>query len=182
METDVANALSVYGRTKAEGEQKTIENNERSIIIRTSWLYSHFGKNFLKTILRLSEEKEEIEIIDDQWGTPTYARDLASAALTIIDSLDIEKQQRGEVRLDRFGIYHYSNEGKATWYDFAKEIKALFGFNTTIKPIPTSGYPTPATRPAYSVMDKTKIMNSFKLNIPHWKDSLAECRKLFSEE
>jgi len=158
------NPQSVYGASKLEGEQQAFQFNPDSIVIRTSWVYSEFGKNFVKTMLKLMSEREELNVVSDQVGSPTYAADLATAILHIISS----GKWKG-------GIYHYSNEGVISWYDFAVAIKELSGFTCVVNPIPTLQYPTPAKRPAYSVLDKSKIMATFDLPIPDWKKSLATC-------
>ncbi|HNU15684.1 MAG TPA: sugar nucleotide-binding protein, partial [Chitinophagaceae bacterium] len=138
-----------------------------AVIIRTSWVYSEFGKNFVKTMIKLMSEREELNVVNDQVGSPTYAADLADAILQIISSGKWHP-----------GIYHYSNEGIISWYDFAVAIKELSGSNCSVKPIPTSRYPTPAKRPAYSVLDKTKIQAVFGLRLKDWKSSLATCISL----
>jgi dTDP-4-dehydrorhamnose reductase len=158
------NPQSVYGASKLEGEQQAFQFNPNSIVIRTAWVYSEFGKNFVKTMLKLMSEREELNVVSDQVGSPTYAADLATAILHIISS----GKWKG-------GIYHYSNEGVISWYDFAVAIKELSGFTCVVNPIPTLQYPTPAKRPAYSVLDKSKIMATFDLPIPDWKKSLATC-------
>ena len=160
-ESDETNPISVYGQTKLDGEQALINNAEKYYIIRTSWLYSSFGNNFVKTMLRLGEERESLGIIVDQVGTPTYARDLARAILTIMDS---DKKE--------YGVYHYSNEGVASWYDFALSTLRKKHIEVEINPIPTTQFPTPAERPKFSVMDKSKIKTTFGVEIPHWQDSL----------
>ena len=158
---------SVYGKTKLVGELNVQAHCERSMIIRTAWLYSSFGNNFVKTMIRLGKEKPELGVILDQIGTPTYARDLAAAIMTAIN--------KGIVP----GIYHYSNEGVISWYDFTKAIHRLAGINNcNVRPLHTSEYPTPATRPHYSVLDKTKIKRVYGIEIPYWEDSLAECVSL----
>lgn len=158
---------SVYGKTKLVGELNVQAHCERSMIIRTAWLYSSFGNNFVKTMIRLGKEKPELGVIFDQIGTPTYARDLAAAIMTAIN--------KGIVP----GIYHYSNEGVISWYDFTKAIHRLAGINNcNVRPLHTSEYPTPATRPHYSVLDKTKIKRVYGIEIPYWEDSLAECVSL----
>lgn len=153
--------ISVYGLTKLEGEQVVAELLPAHYIVRTSWLYSEFANNFMKTMLRLGTEREELGIIVDQVGTPTYAVDLAGALLDIIAS---EKQA--------YGIYHYSNEGAVSWYDFAQAIFELGKVNVRVKPLKTSEYPTKAARPAFSAMDKTKIKATFGITVPYWKESL----------
>lgn len=160
------NPQSVYGASKLEGEQQAFQFNPDSIVIRTAWVYSEFGKNFVKTMLKLMSEREELSVVSDQVGSPTYAADLAAAILHIISS---GKWQAG--------IYNYSNEGVISWYDFAVAIKELAGSNCKVNAIPTSAYPTPAKRPAYSVLDKSKIMATFDLPIPGWKKSLVTCLK-----
>ena len=155
---------SVYGKTKLVGELNVQKFCERSMIIRTAWLYSTFGNNFVKTMIRLGKEKPELGVIFDQIGTPTYARDLAVAIFAAIE--------QGIVP----GIYHFSNEGVISWYDFTKAIHRLAGITTChVRPLHTSEYPTLANRPHYSVLDKTKIKNVYGMGIPYWEDSLAEC-------
>ena len=168
-EADVVAPASIYGKTKAEGEQVALLENPHTIIIRTSWLYSTFGNNFVKTMLKLADTKPELRVVADQVGTPTYAEDLASAILQIIDFLNFKKDK------DIFGIYHYSNEGVASWYDFAHAIFEIRQMKVDVKPIKTVEYPTPATRPAYSILDKYKIKNTFGIAIPHWRESLKRC-------
>ena len=160
---------SVYGCTKLEGEQNVTSRCRRSIVIRTAWLYSTFGNNFVKTMLRLGREKDELGVIFDQIGTPTYAHDLAVAIFAAIE--------KGVVP----GIYHFSNEGVASWYDFTLAIHRLAGIESCrVRPIHTTDYPTPATRPHYSVLDKSKIKETFGIEIPHWETSLAECIDLLN--
>ncbi len=155
---------SAYGRTKLEGEQAVQAANPKAVILRTAWLYSTFGNNFVKTMLRLGREKEQLGVIFDQIGTPTYARDLAVAIMAVIT--------QGPVA----GIYHFSNEGVCSWYDFTKAIHRLAGITTCqVRPLHTTEYPTPAARPHYSVLDKTKIKQTYHLDIPYWGDSLREC-------
>lgn len=158
---------SVYGKSKLEGEQAILHSSSNAIIIRTSWLYSAYGHNFVKTILRLAKENKQIRIVFDQIGSPTYAFDLANTILEIIEKKTISGQ----------GVYHYSNEGVCSWYDFARTIIELAGSDCEVVPIRSEEYPTPAPRPAYSVMDKGKIKHGFKIQIPWWKDSLALCLK-----
>ena len=161
---------SVYGRTKLEGEQNVTSRCRRSMVIRTAWLYSTFGNNFVKTMLRLGREKDELGVIFDQIGTPTYARDLAVAIFAAIE--------KGVIP----GIYHFSNEGVASWYDFTLAIHRLAGIESCrVRPIHTTDYPTPATRPHYSVLDKSKIKETFGIEIPHWETSLADCVALLKE-
>lgn len=155
---------SVYGRTKLAGEQSVLEACPQAMIIRTAWLYSTFGNNFVKTMIRLGREKQELGVIFDQIGTPTYARDLAAAIGTAIN--------QGIVP----GIYHFSNEGVISWYDFTKAIHRIAGIKGChVRPLHTAEYPTPAARPHYSVLDKTKIKETYGIEIPYWEDSLAEC-------
>ena len=155
---------SVYGRTKLAGEESVKANCEQYLIIRTAWLYSTFGNNFVKTMIRLGKEKTELGVIFDQVGTPTYARDLATAIFAAIN--------QGIVP----GIYHFSNEGVISWYDFTKAIHRIAGITTChVKPLHTSEYPTPAARPHYSVLDKTKFKNTYHIEIPYWEDSLKAC-------
>jgi dTDP-4-dehydrorhamnose reductase len=168
-ETDNTSPNSVYGITKLEGEEAA-KKADKHIIIRTSWLYSSFGNNFLKTILRLGKEKEEIRVLFDQVGTPCYAGDLAGAILKIIDF----SAKSGEFAT---GIYHYSNEGVCSWYDFAYQIIKISNLKCIIVPIETKDYPLPANRPPYSVMNKAKIKEVFKIEIPHWTDGLERCFK-----
>lgn len=164
IETDRPAPISVYGSTKLEGEEMVLQNNPSAIILRTSWLYSAFGNNFVKTMQRLGNEKSQLNIIFDQIGTPTWAADLANATLNILSSNKLKA-----------GIYHYSNEGVASWYDFAKEIIDISNIQCKVLPIPTSEYPTPAARPHYSVMNKQKIKDTFEIEIPYWKESLKKC-------
>jgi len=155
---------SVYGKTKLVGEFNVQKFCEQSMIIRTAWLYSTFGNNFVKTMIRLGKEKPELGVIFDQIGTPTYARDLAVAIFAAIE--------QGIVP----GIYHFSNEGVISWYDFTKAIHRIAGITTChVRPLHTSEYPTPANRPHYSVLDKTKIKQTYNLEVPYWEESLAEC-------
>ncbi|WP_047549275.1 dTDP-4-dehydrorhamnose reductase [Psychroserpens sp. Hel_I_66] len=162
-ETDSTNPKSVYGQTKLDGELKIKENLSNYFIIRTSWLYSEHGNNFMKTMLRLSKERDQLSIVSDQIGTPTYAKDLAIVILKII-----------ETESTSYGCYHYSNEGVASWYDFAKAIFEIKNSNIEIIPIKTSNYPTPAERPIFSVLNKEKIKDNLGIEIPHWRDSLKK--------
>jgi dTDP-4-dehydrorhamnose reductase len=166
------NPQGVYGKTKLEGEKELINiNPENSIIIRTSWVYSFYGNNFVKTMLRLGKEKESLGVIFDQVGTPTYAKDLAKTILDIIPKIDNKKTE----------IYHYSNEGVLSWYDFAKEIMKMSKLSCKINPIETYQYPTPAKRPHYSLLNKAKIKKEFNIEIPYWKDGLDDCLKRLKE-
>lgn len=163
-EDDIAEPINVYGQTKLDGEKAVIEELKEHIIIRTSWLYSEFANNYVKTMLKLGAERDELNIIADQVGTPTYAIDLARAILKIINTPD-----------KKYGIFHFSNEGVTSWYDFAKAIFELSGTKVKVNPIPTSAYPTKAQRPAFSVMDKSKIKDSYNMEVPYWLDSLKTC-------
>jgi dTDP-4-dehydrorhamnose reductase len=172
IETDLTNPNGIYGKTKLSAE-KALENinPKNTIVIRTSWVYSSFGANFVKTMLRLGKEKESLGVIFDQVGTPTYARDLAKTILEILPQIDNDKVE----------IYHYSNEGVLSWYDFAKEIMRMAKLDCKINPIETKEYPTPAKRPHYSLLNKAKIKKQFNIKIPFWKDSLDECLKVMGE-
>ena len=170
IETDVPFPSGVYGLTKLQGEQAIQANWEKHFIIRTSWVYSQFGNNFMKTMLRLASERESLSVVNDQIGTPTNAVDLADVLIKIIVSCHAEL-----VSASNYGIYNFSNEGQCSWYDFAKEIFHQKGVSIVLKPIPTSAYPTPAKRPAYSVLDKTKIKRTFGVEIKEWQTSLATC-------
>lgn len=166
IETDSTHPTGVYGLTKLRGEQAIANCWEKHFIVRTSWLYSEFGNNFYKTMLRLASERDTLNVVDDQIGTPTYAVDLAEALLKIVAGRNSE-----------YGIYHYSNEGVASWYDFARAIFALHELEVTLNPIPTTAFPTPAKRPKYSVLDKSKIKAAFGLSIPDWQTSLKSLKK-----
>lgn len=162
-----ASPIGVYGESKLHGEQNIIASGCKYIIIRTAWLYSEFGKNFCKTILNLTATKPQINVVFDQIGTPTYALDLAKTIVNIIDSRKFEQN---------IGIYHYSNEGVCSWYDFAKAIAEYSGHTScNIKPCHSSDFPSNVARPAFSVLDKTKIKNTFGIDIPHWTTSLRKC-------
>ena len=163
-EDDVAKPISMYGLTKLEGEEAVVTTLPAHYILRTSWLYSQFANNFVKTMLKLGAERDELSIIADQIGSPTYAIDLAAAILDIIES--------GETK---YGIYHYSNEGAISWFDFAQAIFDISGTQVKVNPIPTSAYPTRAARPKFSVMDKSKIKSAFGIEVPYWKASLVKC-------
>lgn len=170
VETDSPAPNSVYGSTKLAGELGVQKMCKRTMIIRTAWLYSTFGNNFVKTMIRLGKEKAELGVIFDQIGTPTYARDLATAIMTTIN--------KGIVP----GVYHFSNEGAISWYDFTKAIHRIAGINTChVRPLHTSEYPTPANRPAYSVLDKTKIKQTYDIEVPYWEESLRECIESLSK-
>lgn len=166
-EEDPTDPVGVYGRTKLAGEQAIMNSGCRNLIIRTSWLYSVYGKNFLKTMLRLTAEKETVNVVFDQIGTPTYAADLA---LTIFSIIEAQRYAGRE------GIYHFSNEGVCSWYDFAVEIAAEAGYTRCrINPCHSSEFPSKVHRPAYSVLDKTKLKETFGIEIPHWRESMKEC-------
>ena len=159
--------LGIYGATKREGEEYVINSSSNSILIRTSWLYSSFGNNFVKTMLRLGNERDNLGVIFDQVGSPTYARDLAQVCLEILSKSG---------RLDAQGkVYHFSNEGVASWYDFAKAIMEMGEVDCQVNPIESKDYPTPAARPYYSVLNKSKIKADFGIQIPYWRDSLKDC-------
>lgn len=166
VETDTPCPVSVYGKTKLEGEKALNTIASRAVIVRTSWLYSSYGSNFVKTMLRLGSERSEIKVVCDQIGSPTYAADLADAILKIAAN---------HHNITKVETYHYTNEGVASWYDFAKEILKYAQPQCTIRPIQSKDYPTPAVRPFYSVLNKEKIKQDFSLHIPHWKDSLLLC-------
>ncbi|MCQ2958787.1 MAG: dTDP-4-dehydrorhamnose reductase [Bacteroidales bacterium] len=169
IETDAVCPQSAYGRTKLKGEEFAFSENSNTIVIRTAWLYSSFGNNFVKTMMKLGKEKDELNVVFDQIGTPTYASDLATAILSII--------QKVENKNSNFfsGIYHFSNEGVCSWYDFTKEIHQLAKVQCKVNPIETKDFPSPAQRPFYSVLNKQKIKDTFHIDIPYWKDSLAVC-------
>jgi len=169
-EDDLTGPLNVYGATKLEGERAVLQSGARAIIIRTSWLYSTFGNNFVKTMLRLGRAQDNISVVFEQAGTPTYARDLAETILNIV------KQLPSSIQLPQ--IYHYSNEGIISWYDFAQSIMELADLSCNVTPIEIKDYPLPAKRPVYSVLNKSKIKHDFGITIPYWKDSLRDCLKL----
>jgi len=166
-ETALPNPINVYGVTKLAGEQICLQNNPNAIIIRTSWVYSSFGNNFVKTMSRLMQERDTLNVVDDQIGSPTYAADLARAIMTIL----IHKNWEA-------GIYNFSNEGEISWYEFALAIQEIGGFDCAISGIPSSAYPTPAKRPQYSLLDKTKIKTTFGVEVPDYKESLKTCMDL----
>ncbi|WP_273568677.1 dTDP-4-dehydrorhamnose reductase [Maribacter halichondriae] len=161
-ENDPTNPLGVYGLTKLQGEQAVADTLKAHFILRTSWLYSEHGHNFVKTMLRLGAERDTLNVVGDQIGTPTYAGDLAHLILQLISQ-----------ESDGYGTYHYSNEGVASWYDFAKAIFDLAKLDCNVLPILTEAYPTPAKRPAFSVMDKSKIKDKYRVQIPYWRESLG---------
>lgn len=179
METQKGTPTGVYGQTKLEGEQYIVESGCKYVIIRTAWLYSEYGKNFVKTMLNLTATKPKLNVVFDQAGTPTYAYDLAIAIKTILN--DYNKVSEKE-SYDKTGIYHFSNEGVCSWYDFTKVIAELAGNkDCDIQPCHSNEFPSPVKRPAYSVLDKTKIKNTFGVIIPFWIDSLKVCIKNLKE-
>lgn len=165
---DGTNPISVYGKTKRAGELAVLDNAKVAVVIRTAWLYSAYGNNFVKTMRRLGAEKESLNVVADQIGSPTFARDLAHVIVTILPQMNENNK----------GIYHYTNEGVCSWYDFATEIMELSGLSCKVNPIPSSAYQTKAIRPFYSVLSKEKIKGVFNIEIPHWKESL----RTFCEE
>ena len=169
---DITDPVNYYGYTKLEGERLALKNNSNTIILRTSWVYSKYGNNFVKTMLRLMNERKEINVVNDQFGSPTYAKDLAEVIMLIVNS------QQSTVNGQRSGIYHFSNDGIISWFDFAFAIKEIKLLNCDINPIPTAAYPTPANRPSYSAFNKTKIVSAFNINLKNWKESLQECLAL----
>lgn len=170
-EANVTNPQSVYGVTKREGEIEIEKVLDEHYIVRTSWLYSQYSNNFMKTMLRLGAERDELSVVNDQTGTPTNASDLAEALISIIN-YNIAHPNNAN-----YGTYHYSNEGQCTWYDFAKAIFTISQIQIHLKPIPTTAYPTPAKRPVYSVMDKTNIKNAFNITIAGWEEALTNTLK-----
>jgi len=171
-EEDTPNPTGVYGLTKLQGEKAIQETFEKYFIIRTSWVYSQFANNFMKTMLRLASERDSLSVVNDQIGTPTNAVDLAEALISIIT----QTYNLQPTTYNLFGIYNFSNEGKCSWYDFAKEIFEINNVNINLSPIPTTSFPTPAKRPAFSVLDKTKIKKVFQVEIKDWKESLKACK------
>jgi dTDP-4-dehydrorhamnose reductase len=171
--TDAAKSpINVYGETKAEGESRVLLIAQNIVLIRTSWVYSSFGSNFIKTMIRLGQEKDSLNVVSDQIGQPTYAKDLAEAILTLVaEGTDLPN-----------GIIHYSNEGAISWFEFAATIMELYGLDCQVNPIPTSDYPTPATRPHYSVLDLSETRKLSYIKINDWKDSLKECIKLLKQQ
>jgi dTDP-4-dehydrorhamnose reductase len=159
--------VNYYGKTKADGEQMALAANPDSIIIRTSWVFSSHGYNFVKTMIRLMKERDSLNIVGDQQGRPTYARDLATASIRILNALNLG--------LPIKGIYHFANTGETTWFDFAQKIKELAGLECTLTPINSDQFPTPAKRPNYSVLDTQKIEKELNLHIPHWELALSDC-------
>ncbi len=170
-ESSPTNPLSVYAKSKRAGEEYALTHHA-SMVIRTSWLYSSYGNNFVKTIIRHASEKEVLKVVYDQVGSPTYAADLANAIMQIVSK--VIRNQKAFIP----GIYHYSNEGVCSWYDFAVEIIRMTGMNCRVIPIRSDEFPSPVKRPAYSVLDKNKIKETYSIEIPYWKDSLKNCLKL----
>lgn len=162
-ETDVPDPINVYGLTKLHGEQALRSSGAAYVIIRTAWVYSVYGANFVKTMIRLMSEREEIGVVADQVGTPTYARDLASTIMQVIEAPEFVQ-----------GVFHYSNEGKISWHDFALAIKEIKGFSTKVNAINSDAFPTPAKRPNFSLLDKSKIKETYQVAVPDWKTSLEE--------
>ena len=171
-EEDAVNPVSVYGSTKLAGEEAVLAQAETAVVIRTAWLYSSFGANFVKTMRRLGAERDSLGVIFDQIGTPTYAADLAAAIVAMLPQIKAGTKE----------VYHYSNEGVASWYDFACAIMAESGLPCMVRPLETHEYPTKATRPAYSVLNKAKIRRDFGLAIPHWMDGLKRCIAKLNEQ
>ncbi|MEI8142592.1 MAG: dTDP-4-dehydrorhamnose reductase [Chitinophagia bacterium] len=159
--------VNYYGSTKAAGEKMAIESNEETIVIRTSWVFSSHGNNFVKTMLRLMKERDQLKIVADQKGRPTYAKDLAFATMKMIEAINAGKTIKG--------IYHFANTGETTWFNFAATIKAYAGLTCDLQPIETKDFPTPAKRPAYSVLDTSKIEHDLNIEIRHWEDALTDC-------
>jgi len=173
LENDLTNPVSLYAKSKAAGEQQVFEHAGKAMVIRTSWLYSEFGHNFVKTIMKYGKERGQLNVVFDQIGTPTYARDLAR---TILQSVSLNNHGDG------IEVYHYANEGVASWYDFARAIIDFTGIKCKIIPIETKDYPLPAVRPFYSVFNKAKIKQRFQIEIPDWRDSLKECIGRLTEQ
>jgi dTDP-4-dehydrorhamnose reductase len=171
--TTKVDPVNFYGSTKAAGESIAIEANEDTIIIRTSWVFSSHGNNFVKTMMRLMKERAQLNIVADQKGRPTYAKDLAIATMNMIEAINAGKAIKG--------VYHFANEGETTWFDFAAKIKAIAGLTCDLQPIETKDFPTPAKRPAYSVLDTSKIEQALSLSIPHWEAALRDCMNLLSK-
>lgn len=169
-EDDVVNPQGIYAKTKLQGEYFAFEQNTRAVVVRTSWVYSTFGHNFVKTMLRLGAERPSLSVVFDQIGTPTYAQDLAAAILKMIQHVEKEALNWEELS----GVYNYSNEGVTSWYDFAKAIFDIRGINCNLQAIESSQFPTPAQRPPFSLMNKQLIKDSFELDIPYWRDSLIK--------
>jgi len=170
-ESDPVSPIGVYGQTKRAGELAVLNGSIDAIVIRTSWLYSKYGNNFVKTMLRLGNEKKSLQVVSDQKGTPTFAKDLAKTCLDILSDASSTKISK------KGSLYHYSNEGVTSWYNFATAIMEIGNIDCRVIPIETKDYPTQARRPMYSVLDKSKIKSDFKVKIPHWRDSLTNCIK-----
>ena len=173
VETDTVNPVSVYGKSKLAGEKEVQETGAKAFIIRTSWLYSAFGNNFIKTMMKYGRERESLNVVFDQIGTPTYAHDLAKAILEMLPQA---------IKAKNIEVYHYSNEGVASWYDFAKAVHQFANITCQVSPIPTKDYPLPAERPFYSVLDKSKIKKHFSIEIPYWRDSVKACIKRLEKD
>jgi dTDP-4-dehydrorhamnose reductase len=169
LETDTPNSTGVYGQTKLDGEKAIQETFDNYFIIRTSWVYSQFANNFMKTMLRLAEDRDSLSVVNDQIGTPTSAVDLAEVLVKICTTSNLQPPTS-----NLFGIYNFSNEGQCSWYDFAKEIFKVNNITINLQPIPTTSYPTPAQRPAYSVLDKSKIKRVFGVDVKNWEESLIK--------
>jgi len=167
--TTKVDPVNYYGSTKAAGEKMAMEANEDTIVIRTSWVFSSHGNNFVKTMLRLMKERDQLNIVADQKGKPTYAKDLAIATMHMIEAINAGKTIKG--------MYHFANQGETTWFDFAATIKAIAGITCDLQPIETKDFPTPAKRPAYSVLDTSKIEHDLEIGIRHWEDALTNCMK-----
>jgi len=165
--------INYYGSTKAAGETMAIEANEDTIIIRTSWVFSSHGNNFVKTMMRLMKERDQLNIVADQKGRPTYAKDLALATMNMIEAMNAGKVIKG--------VYHFANTGETTWFDFAAKIKAIAGLSCELQPIETKDFPTPAKRPAYSVLDTSKIEQDLAIDIRHWEAALVDCINFLSK-
>ncbi len=174
-ENDIPNPTGVYGQTKLDGEKAIQDTFDNYFIIRTSWVYSQFGNNFMKTMLRLASERDSISVVNDQIGTPTNAVDLAEVLIKIITFSSLSF---GEGRGEAFGIYNFSNEGQCSWYDFAQKIFEINNCTIDLKPIPTSSFPTPAKRPKYSVLDKSKLKSTFEIQIKSWEESLKRTNSI----
>jgi dTDP-4-dehydrorhamnose reductase len=165
--------VNFYGSTKAAGEKMAMEANEDTIIIRTSWVFSSHGNNFVKTMMRLMKERAQLNIVADQKGRPTYAKDLAIATMQMMEAMNAGKSIKG--------VYHFANQGETTWFDFAAKIKAIAGLTCEVQPIETKDFPTPAKRPAYSVLDTSKIEHDLAIDIRHWEDALKDCMNHLSK-
>jgi dTDP-4-dehydrorhamnose reductase len=174
------NPVNTYGASKLQGEQLCMQHNAESIIIRTAWVYSEFGNNFVKTMLRLMKDRSQINVVNDQVGAPTYAADLAACIMKIVSSEWSVASKTSSIGNWQAGIYHYSNKGRISWYDFAAAIKELTGSACTVNPIPSSGYPTPAKRPSFSLLNTSKIENVCGCTIPEWKEALQRCLQKLS--